>query len=66
MTENKDDNHTHNKTGKKKQYISYIPRSIITHQKKLGTKQDGNYANSKNHNKHQNNTSKNKPINHSA
>lgn len=58
LTKNKDDNHTHGKTGKKKQYVTYVPRSTVTHQKKLRTKQDGNQSNSKNHKKHQNNTSK--------
>ena len=58
MAENKDDNHTYSKTGKKKQYVTHVPRSIVTHQKKLGTKQDGNQTNNENHKTHQNNTSK--------
>lgn len=61
MTENKNDNQTHDKTSKEKQYVTHIPRSIITHQKKLGTKQDRNQANNKNHKKHQNNTSLSSP-----
>ncbi|WAX06312.1 hypothetical protein QEJ63_gp02 [Bifidobacterium phage BD811P2] len=58
MAENKDDNHTYDKTSKEKQYVTYVPRSIITHQEKLGTKQDGNQANNENRKKHQSNTSK--------
>lgn len=50
--ENKDNNHAYSKTGKDQQYVTYVPRSIITHQKKLGTKQDGNQANNENHKTH--------------